>query len=420
MKIAHTLIILSAVILFLTTSSTITSGKRRTIVKCTICHAEVLSDFRSKKVIHEPLLNEKCATCHIVGAKVERTPKDRKEEFEALTPKKSTSRKKTQKISWFQRGSEHETTHWLKFSSDQVGDNIIIQAKDAEGCTKERWFHLPVLEDANEQVDDEKAPAITDVEVIEIKRGVLISARIRWKTDETADSLVKYGISSSDISSDSIPMFSKMHEVELTALKPKKTYVYTVISKDIYGNLAISEELTFATDTFFSPPPPEPVKTAEEEEKEEHKAHEMIIEPEISSFNESYVLKINLDTPAAIAVGYPKGAAKTKRVEVARHTDKGKNQKRTKLSKAGHPLLTSETEINNTICLTCHSEINTTLSHPLQVRPRKGMIVPKEYPLADGMIVCMTCHRRHASDNPHRLIKSGKRELCIGCHKEMI
>ncbi len=72
-----------------------------------------------------------------------------------------------------------------------------------------------------------------------------------------------------------------------------------------------------------------------------------------------------------------------------------------------------------TICTTCHQAFNQQKSHPVNILPREKSKIPPEYPtLPDGRISCMTCHINHAANIEYRLIKSSRKELCLGCHPD--
>ncbi len=75
-------------------------------------------------------------------------------------------------------------------------------------------------------------------------------------------------------------------------------------------------------------------------------------------------------------------------------------------------------DTNISICKDCHQEIRETYSHPVNVLPPADMEIPQEYELMpDGRISCMSCHSAHGSAFRYRLVKSGKADLCRGCHR---
>ena len=83
------------------------------------------------------------------------------------------------------------------------------------------------------------------------------SATVSWATDESADSLVEYGLTTAYGSSttlDPTPLTS--HSVVLGGLSPNATYHYRVKSKDASGNLAVSPDFSFQTATSTAGPVP--------------------------------------------------------------------------------------------------------------------------------------------------------------------
>ncbi|AKG92420.1 hypothetical protein GAH_00224 [Geoglobus ahangari] len=93
------------------------------------------------------------------------------------------------------------------------------------------------------------------IENISIKSVTATSATIVWNTDEYSDSAVKYGTESGNYTyymSD--PTFKTTHSLTLTNLIPNTKYYFVIISKDMSGNNAQSEEYTFTTSIEEKPP----------------------------------------------------------------------------------------------------------------------------------------------------------------------
>ncbi len=90
---------------------------------------------------------------------------------------------------------------------------------------------------------DTIAPAIADISVINLVNN---SVKVTWKTDEFADSVVKYGVNSTAYTELSIDvLFVNEHEITLTGLSPDTTYYLVVNSTDQSGNSAESSEYSF-------------------------------------------------------------------------------------------------------------------------------------------------------------------------------
>jgi glucose/arabinose dehydrogenase/endonuclease YncB( thermonuclease family)/methionine-rich copper-binding protein CopC len=95
------------------------------------------------------------------------------------------------------------------------------------------------------KVADTTAPTISNVKVVRLTRN---RVTIDWTTNESSDSQIEYGLTTSYGSSTSLST-SKVtkHEVQISNLKPQTTYHYRVKSKDAAGNLATSADFTVTT-----------------------------------------------------------------------------------------------------------------------------------------------------------------------------
>ena len=86
---------------------------------------------------------------------------------------------------------------------------------------------------------------ITNIQVTNITQN---SAAITWQTNKPATSLVKYGLSPGDYTSEAMDTtYSTSHQITLTNLNPNTTYYFIVNSTDAYGNSAQSSEHSFMT-----------------------------------------------------------------------------------------------------------------------------------------------------------------------------
>lgn len=97
---------------------------------------------------------------------------------------------------------------------------------------------------------------------------------------------------------------------------------------------------------------------------------------------------------------------------------------------SSHPLVSREEN-----CLSCHDgsvadsrrRVWVEHGHGTGITPPAGMTVPAELPLADGQIVCRTCHSAHTrggsgnalKDAVFLRVKSDAGELCLGCHADL-
>ncbi len=100
---------------------------------------------------------------------------------------------------------------------------------------------------------DSTPPVITATQATAITQN---SATITWTTNEPADTLVEYGLTSSYGSATVLnTTLTTGHSQPLTGLAASTPYHYRVKSKDAAGNLATSADLTFTTAAADSTPP---------------------------------------------------------------------------------------------------------------------------------------------------------------------
>jgi len=103
--------------------------------------------------------------------------------------------------------------------------------------------HCEELIYPKEFMNDTLPPVITDISVINLTNN---SAKVTWITDEFADSVVKYGVNSTEYTEIYIDeLFVKDHEITLTGLLPGTTYYFVVNSTDQSGNSAEISEYSF-------------------------------------------------------------------------------------------------------------------------------------------------------------------------------
>jgi hypothetical protein len=122
-------------------------------------------------------------------------------------------------------------THEVKLVFSNAGDNrqLIVD-----------WLHVQY-----NSVTDTQPPAISNVAAGNITSS---STNITWTTDESSDSQVEYGLTTSYGSASPLnTALVTSHAVTLSSLQANTTYHYRVKSKDTAGNLAVSGDFTFTT-----------------------------------------------------------------------------------------------------------------------------------------------------------------------------
>jgi hypothetical protein len=92
---------------------------------------------------------------------------------------------------------------------------------------------------------ESSAPSISNVTISSLSDT---SSLISWDTNEGADSLVEYGLTSLYTSSSTLnSAYTMSHSIRISNLSPQTTYHYRVISKDFFGNISTSSDAQFTT-----------------------------------------------------------------------------------------------------------------------------------------------------------------------------
>jgi predicted CXXCH cytochrome family protein len=283
----------------------------------------------------------------------------------------------------------------------------VIQVQGGGGASFRQEIAVPPLKTLAEVKDSGLPPVVSAARVLKIERGLFLSATIGWQTDTITDALVSYG--TKDLSQTSQPSqrFGHRHEVILYDLKPDKTYHASIISRDLFGRRQTSEALTFSTAKALTAA--QSARSANLPESEG--------EPRLTSnfrrVGTGYLLELALDRPAWVYVGAGGMPRKPEPPVGSTGVVGGEDDK-------FHEGLSTRQVASLEACQGCH-ENQATATHPVNVFPKPGMIIPPEYPtLPDGRITCRSCHEPHSSENEFLAVKPDKRELCVGCHRDML
>jgi predicted CXXCH cytochrome family protein len=243
------------------------------------------------------------------------------------------------------------------------------------------------------------------MEVLDVRRGVFLSVTIGWNSDTVTSGQVYYGLEEMSQSAGSGRNVDTQHQVVLNQLKPGKTYHFKVVSRDLFGREQESQPLTFSTARAVTRSTPA--------QGDVSKGGPEIANSNFQRVGSDYLFSLQLSTPATVYVGR-KGAVRKQVAEVATTTPAASKDK------ASHEGLSTGSVLTINACRTCHQR-QTTATHPVGVLPKPGMVIPPEYPtLPDGRISCISCHTVHGSNNEYLARKPGRRDLCVGCHQDML
>ncbi|MFO7811486.1 MAG: cytochrome c3 family protein [Pelovirga sp.] len=366
--------------------------------RCDDCHAQILERDRMQMYQHQPFIQQECRSCHAVA-----------EEAAAPTPGRAGSPKglDRRRVTWLEEGAMAKTEHRFLLPADKLGDVLVVEVHDEQGGLKHTELPVPHLVDVATVADAGRSPVITDVEVLEVRRGVFLSVTIGWKSDTLTNAQVYYGLGDMSQSVSSGGNFGTQHQVVLNQLKAGKTYHYKVVSRDLFGREQESQSLTFST----ARPVSRSMTTAE---PADNKGPE-IADSNFQRVGSDYLFSLELATPATVYIGR-KGVVRKQVAEAAATATTAT----TGNDKTSHEGLSTGSVLTINACRNCHQR-QTTATHPVGVLPKSGMEIPPEYPtLPDGRISCISCHAVHGSNNEYLARKPGRRDLCVGCHRDML
>ena len=342
------------------------------IQTCKYCHMETLDKDNSKMYPHPPFKEDECEECHASSE----------------TNVNSANQIDWGKIKWLIESSVNDTNHAFILSDDKLRDTLVVQLFGKTGELSRHVIALPSRTELSEVKDGGNSPTISNIQVLEVKQGMFISATIGWETDTLADASVRY--TNGDFSQTSTPSkrLARKHQVFLSRLKPGRSYQFSAISKDLFSRSQVSEPLTFSTSDFFSVTQP-PDNNGDMSEKEGGLTHSF------QRFGTDYLIELTLKQPASIRIGTT-------------------GEKRCLPDDGAHAGLSCSKLFSIETCLNCHSSHD----HPVNVSPTKrGIIIPPEFPsLEGGRIICISCHESHGSNHMSLTRRNRERGLCVSCH----
>ncbi len=353
--------------------------------QCCSCHAEVCEQKSKKRYVHTPVLENHCTVCHVEGGQPVKQEVVQTEE-------------KPRKMNWFARDCQEDDEHWFELPAQFASAKVELMGR-AEGRKVLREnVELPSLDSAEKFPFLSGNPVISNLRIVEVKRGVFLSATIAWSTDRITDAQVVYGENSLTSSSALNNRWATEHEITVTGLAADKDYSFIAVSNDIYGNKVHSEEMALSTHDFF--------KRAEQPKgkvPQKVKLRARFFQQEDRLF-----AKFETNHPVAMRLGY-NGDRIKKTIE------RTINQE----IPVDHLEMTDPYLLTVQVCLGCHPQSQGVHSHPVDIHPKAGMRIPPEYStMSDGRISCMSCHHAHSSDNEYRLTRANRKDLCLGCHRK--
>ena len=353
--------------------------------ECVTCHQRMWDDAMSKPFIHKPFLEKKCHFCHIADEK-------------GLEQARGFMTDRD--VDWLASRRVGATSHWFFLDAGEVGKTVQVDIQIPGKKNLRREISLPPLDDLPVLTNAGRPPGISGVKVAAVERGLFLTATIVWKTSTGCTSQVVYGINELSRRTKKDTALTTDHLVVLSGLKPRRTYRFKVVSTDLFGNTAESAPMRFST---FDPAGGHATVRRRGDLKNDGRLR---VKPRLYRYGGQYVFQFTATRPVLVALGVKKDSdAALSGATTGPPPDKHR--------------LKDALVTNNTICEPCHGVYVKGRNHPVNVPPKPGMTIPEDYfVLNNGNITCMSCHAAHASEYEYRLVRSNKRELCVGCHQE--
>lgn len=360
---------------------------------CRSCHQAELDQAEIRLNQHLPFMQKKCAACHATEASASGLQSG------TVSTSAGKARPAVAKVTWLAESSQLGSEHSFVLSADKLGDKLVIDLRGERERFPRQEISLPLLRDVEEVEKTTAAPEISKIKVLEVKRGVFLSVLIGWQTAALTDAQVRYGGQDLSQSSDRSKRFGRSHQVRLYNLKPDQRYQFQVVSTDLFGRSQESGILDFSTEKPFSIKNPAIATGAT-----------FALQSSIQRLGNDYLVQLQTNKPTAVFVG----SIGKFRIQ------KDEPKQPVTVAATAHAGLSTGVELGIAACLNCHRQQAQT-THPVNVLPKPGMTIPPEYPtLPNGRITCASCHLTHSSDYEYLAIRRGKRELCVGCHKDML
>lgn len=357
--------------------------------QCLKCHKDVWQEEMAKRYIHKPFIEKNCIGCHGVNN---------------LSSRKqpSSSSSGEDPANWTGKNLIPSTSHWFEFESTDFA-TMILEASYESIVRLYREISLPPLDDLSDVKDvfGRYPPIIYEVEVLEVEKGIFLSATIRWHTDRPTRFMLNYGIN--DLRH-TTPLSSKLqteHYATLSELKSGQEYEFIITAEDGLGNKTKSEAFNFSTAKTFSNP---------------YKEDCCLVKPlglDTNFFRKGDRYMVNITTAQPVKLFFALLRTDCSLPEASNRPQSIESQSQ----KNRHVIVNAGEVVTLVVCRSCHQ--TSSCNHPVNIYPNKEMEVPVDYPtMDDGRLSCISCHAPHASDFQYRVIKGNRQELCTGCHNK--
>ncbi len=362
--------------------------------QCLKCHQKTIDAAAIKLIIHPPFSQHKCPLCHT--ANPGRDVITETTEVEDLANDSGH-------MEWIAESFHESTLQVALLPADICTSDLTLKLWYQNREKQQSKLRCPAVETIPAKTTAASPPTISQLQLHNYNDQLFTRATVYWTTNVPCRCQLIYHSDKHAYTEHEDDFYTVTHNQEIRNFNPANTRVSIQCDDTLKQHARV---------------PLTPLSQLSRQNTETNSLS--LKEPaefsiDFKRINDQIEISITTNQPAALALGrteQPRITATTP--EVPQVSEIFSPERETPVE---HPPLSDKKQVNTTICFQCHKETVEVASHPINVTAPPGMIIPPEYPLlSDGRITCMTCHSPHSSDNEARLIKEGKKELCIGCH----
>ncbi|OEU75390.1 MAG: hypothetical protein BA874_03150 [Desulfuromonadales bacterium C00003068] len=360
---------------------------------CLTCHQEIKEIATEQYYIHRPVQEERCHICHDNNT-TEQLPTQQNEISTQIIVE--TDEKK---MEWLAESFVENTHQVALLPADIAGTKLTLKVWYQNRHKEITEFQCPDIETLQPK-HSAITPAINQLHFHDYNDLLLSRATLSWTTTTPCQCRLTYRYTGHEYTKTEDDFYALEHTLEIRNFSATSTEV-SVLCNDTTGQ-QISTEFTTLNTLPFS--------TQVDEQLPPYGSEGF--SPQFKQLGDLIELSITTTQPATLAIGRLEQLKKDEPL-----LEISTIQEIAPIEERNHIELTNKEQLNTKICFKCHSNTVEGTSHPINVLPPPGMIIPPEYPLLEnGRMTCMTCHQPHSSNNEARLLKEGKKELCTGCH----
>ncbi|HUV50072.1 MAG TPA: fibronectin type III domain-containing protein [Anaerolineae bacterium] len=208
--------------------------------ECLPCHEIVYEKGISSLYQQSPFEKIECVICHLKGESITPVRYKSSVNFDIEEPMILSSPDYLEEHTIFLKGFVRNAMYDINIMLSDMSKNTL--RKEFKGMTPAKVQNI--------KTDDERPPVISGIKVGPIKKAIFLETTITWDTDKPSTSYLQYWIreqSRNNVSEDNT--LTKHHRVTLYGLVAGKNYHLRVVSRDMFGNEVISEDMVFNTAT---------------------------------------------------------------------------------------------------------------------------------------------------------------------------